>query len=890
MHSSFLRLVSVLQFIAIGSQSVPCDVTSLTLESNMMYLFEDCRNWDDGNMSVPVLFSNEFLANVTVNIIRCSSMPFLSVSCSSSKQLEASDGMEGLTMTVQEVIMDSTKPMISYQQGSGALETRWKIDACAPVVSILMMDSVLCIDASGVSAAKQVLYVATPFVHVEVSKVNVRLVIQNVSITAETNFAQSLLAFSCLSVVVFPSYVYVSMNNVTVDMVGRALNYSQLAFASDKHILQTVLEFETTLIALENISVFMSGDCSFRVHFGLDTINSSTLSSDALSASYYAFVVHAQSQASSLGITLRNFSLVLSEQGSYYSELQGSQYVSMLMVEELSGLTDALIVLRNLVVHHTVAQFIDVHLDSLSSRYGAVVFVSCWTSAYVNIIIHNITARIEGYSGMPAALTSPTPMPGVLASIIILEVTLTFGTIDVRHAVAVMTLVNGSAPSIPFVAQVASLSFSIVAVDPRFNVTNCTISLSENSLVSHAGVLFAEGPALMSLNVFTGLIGLSGNCTNISITVINSDVLLASYSCSALSSMLLNMTGIVSLANMASAAAAAAPALAALQGSQPNEVTSAVLRMINTSVRLVTPSFQAPGTDFRGHVILPPTASNITIVILYPMQALSHTIVCPMTDCSLSISTITVSHALGSGAFAAATNTLRMHSSTLNISRSSLVSPTAGQQIAVIGHVSSSTPNALVWGGDGSRVIFGDSNFSGFAQLVGGTPAAWCFNGKLDQLTIECVVWNGGAVPKHSVPSPTSCLVVRRPFEVGCPYLESSLTATPSVSMLAEANTTAPTPAPLVSTSTAAVVTAVTTASTLLSLASAAGPFAQSLIIVGQSQCAPRAVQESTKDGRFLLSPFYALGDHGIVYGNVGLFGLLVGMQLIAVQFFKWRD
>ncbi|CUF15330.1 GPI-anchored surface protein, putative, partial [Bodo saltans] len=790
-----LFFVSGLYWIAVESETVGCDVATLTLGSNRTYTFADCHNWDNGSgISVPVLIVAQSLVNVTVSVVRCSSLPFFRVlegfSCTVPPDVPY--GIGGLNVTVQDVTMDSTKPMIS-SQSSGVLATRWTVPACVPTVFILMRDSVLFIDGSGVTPANQPTYVPSPFLHVEVSNIHVGLVMQNVSITAYTNFAQSLVTFSCLNAVVLSSSVYVSMHNVSIDMVGRALNYSQLPVITvrENHILQTVLEFETTLIALANISIFMSGDCSFRVHFGLDTLNTSLLSSDALSASYYAFVVHAQSQSSSRGITLRNFSLVLSEKGSYYSEVQGSQFASMLMVKELEGLTDALIVLRNLVVHHTVTQFINIHVDTLVSRYGSVVHVTCWTSAYVNITIHNVTARIEGYSGMPAGLTSPTLMPGVIVSLITQEVTLlTFGTIDVRHAVAVMTLVNGSAPSIPFVAQVASLSFSMLAVNARLKVINSTISLSENTLVSHAGVLFATAPALMSLNVLTSLIGLSGNCTNISITVINSDVLLASYSCSALSSMLLNMTGIVSLANMASAAAAAAPALAALQGSQPNEVTSAVLRMINTSVRsMATSGLQATGTDYRGHLILPPTASNITVVVLYPMQASSNTIVCPMTDCNLSTSTIAVSYASGSGLFVSAANTVSIHSSSLNISRSSLVSPTAGQQIAVIGRKNSSSPNALVWGGDGSQVTFGHSNFSGFAQLVGGTPAAWCSNGQPDLLTINCVEWNGGPVPEHSIPSPTSCLVAQRPTQVECPSLEPPIMPSQSASILSVANT-----------------------------------------------------------------------------------------------------
>ncbi|CUF13794.1 membrane-associated protein, putative, partial [Bodo saltans] len=860
-------------------ETVGCDITAVTLESHKTYLFEDCFNWNDGNMSsVPVLSASS-LVNVTVSIVRCSLLPVLSISCSTGLPSDQIQGSEGLYVVVQDVTMDVRKPM-DLVRGCGELRTRWTVGGCAPTVSISIRDSVLFIDASGVTPVNHLLHFASPFLHVEVSNVNVRLVMENVSITAHTNFAQSLIAFSCWNEVVLPSFVYVSMHAVSVEMIGRSLNYSQMASADDKRILQTVLEFETTYIALENISIFMSGDCSFRVHFGLDTLNVHSLSSDALNTSYYAFVVHAQSQATSLGVTLRNFSLVLSDLGSYHSELQGSQYVSMIMLEECRGLTNTSIVLRNLVVHHRVTLFIEIRADDISGRYGAVVIINSLTSKYVNIIIHNITARIEGYSGMPAGLTPSTLMPGVLATMISLALNWTFGTIDVRHAVAVLSLVNGSAPSIP-----------LVQVDPRFNVTYSTILLSENSLVSHAGIVFTTTSLLLSLNVFTGLIGLSGNCTNISITVINSDILLASYSCSAISAVLqLNMTCIVSLANMGTAASAATPALAGfrLTASYLNYVNNATVQMFNTSVRRATTGLQAAGTDFRGHLIIPPTVTNASVEILNPIQASSHTIICPMTVCSLSISSVVVSYASGLGSFIAAANTLRIYSSIFNISRSSLVSP-KDQQLSVVGTTSSNS-NGLVTGGDGSQMFFVASNFSGFNQLVRGLPASQCTNTKADRLTIDCIVWDNGAIPKHSIPSPTSCLVVQRPFGAGCPYLAPVSTPSQSVSIMADANTTGPTPAPLVSTSTAAVVTAVTTVSTLLSLASAAGPLAQSLIIVGQSQCAPQAVQESTKDGRFLLSPFYALGDHGIVYGNIGLFGLLVGMQLIAVQFFKWRD
>lgn len=121
-------------------ETVGCDITAVTLESHKTYLFEDCFNWNDCNMSsVPVLSASSL---VNVSIVRCSLLPVLSMSCSTGLPSDQIQGSEGLYVVVQDVTMDVRKPMISYE-ASGELRTRWTVGGCAPTVSISIRDSVL---------------------------------------------------------------------------------------------------------------------------------------------------------------------------------------------------------------------------------------------------------------------------------------------------------------------------------------------------------------------------------------------------------------------------------------------------------------------------------------------------------------------------------------------------------------------------------------------------------------------------------------------------------------------------------------------------------------------------------------------------------------------------
>jgi hypothetical protein len=187
-----------------------------------------------------------------------------------------------------------------------------------------------------------------------------------------------------------------------------------------------------------------------------------------------------------------------------------------------------------------------------------------------------------------------------------------------------------------------------------------------------------------------------------------------------------------------------------------------------------------------------------------------------------------------------------------------------------------------------SSMVVAQVNLSSFtAPIMTSAFKSEC-SGTLE-VRVLCVRWNSGAVPVRMLPQRGQCVDVENPYVSGCPQQWSSSTTT-SRSFLPQ------TPPPrlaapaLISDGVTAAVAVLLSVSTLLSVGSAGGSLSQSLIALGQSQCAPRAVQESTKGGRFLVSPFYALGDHAIVYGNTGLVALLIAAQLAAMKYFRSRD
>ncbi|CUF13969.1 membrane-associated protein, putative, partial [Bodo saltans] len=874
----------------VESEVLPCNSTSVAMVSHCRYEFHGCSSWGDG-LDAPLLSftpsSGQFLENVTIVVTGGVMLPLIGCGRPIGDTTPVAFAATtipsyGVSLEVRDVTMDPAVPLNLH----GDLSVDWQSystwtfgSSCSPRLSITITNCVLYINSTTPLGRQYSILVPSAFLQVIVSGVEMSIVLSNVTAMLHTNDTQSMLTVNVQDTA-SPSNMTIKASNVSISMVG--VPVSQPFALSSNRVVQAIFQVERQLSGganrIANASIDVAGNCSFYVGFQLEESSSSPI--DVLNVSYYAYIVHIESPKTSF---VSNVTVVFQEAGRYLSHLHASHSAAVCSVDNVAFVSRSQFRFYNVIAHHTAI----CHTSAINynPKVIGVFNLQSIFSDSVDLFVGNTSATFEGCSGAPEGLYESVRTPEVISSGAAITSVLVGGSISIVDVWIASSLTNGSAcKSGNF--QVATLTSSVLYVNGNYFLSSTNVVATRCHVTAEYEIRF-HNPQMplpfLALSVNTGIVVAPLNNTDGSLVVSASTVtvmrllilpdaaIITSWGTSVTTA---NSTSIINLASGVST---------------ETSIKNLLVHVSGCSMELIILSNVLP-TDVRSMILLPPIAFNATIVISNTMLHHSYAVGSALPTYALDHSIILVSGIAGVGALVNTDRQVTLNTAHLSIMNVSVSSPVSTPTTAVTGYaINTVTPSGMIrFTGGGSRIVVNRSNFSGFGHLIA-AMASQPFCNIIDEIIVQCVVWdNSGAVPKHSVPSPTSCLVVRRPFEVGCPYLESSLTA--SVSIMPEDNTTTPTPAPLVSTSTAAVVTAVTTVSTLLSLASAAGPFAQSLIIVGQSQCAPQAVQESTKDGRFLLSPFYALGDHGIVYGNIGLFGLLVGMQLIAVQFFKWRD
>nr|ACI15958.1 hypothetical protein [Bodo saltans] len=509
-------------------------------------------------------------------------------------------------------------------------------------------------------------------------------------------------------------------------------------------------------------------------------------------------------------------------------------------------------------------------------------------------IIRNLTATARHIVIYAATFSGVRPnnslskLQGAVTTCLSLKGSVADATVDLHEIDVRAVFENGTLPLLNGVAYllVAASVVDFHASTPLvfrslFMIVNSSIAASFKAAVPQSALFAFVG-------IVTALVHAPTNFTDSSLTVIESTS--TSSAVEFTNTHVSVVTSIIVLQNTLSAMVVYIPSMSIIVTLATStrlylgatQSTNTDLSLNFNRVQIVSHS----STDMPCHALLP--SSGLTLRIEASNLTQNHLSVdaflCGTKLCSFKESYFRLQNYDGEGAFIAVAAGLQLVSTTIIVSDSSFSSPDV---TGLIGYSTQTTADQHFNISSSSTFMFQRVNASGFPTLFEGVACPPGSTSPQLLITLECLRWNDNAIPNDKlVLKGSECAHVTRRRVQGCPNLPSS---SPSLTLeLPPPQTSAPSAAAaLVSNEVSTTVAVLVSLSTVFSVASAGGPLSQSLIAIGQSQCAPHAVKESTKGGRFLVSPFYALGDHAIVYGNAGLIACIIAMQLAAVRYFR---